>query len=151
MSPQRGKPFSGLPAVSIRKFGQHTACRGPARTKAEEAQRFMHAGNVQSLVRRTLFEVNSGASHPGNQNLTSAQMARLLLPTPLIVNPNAVFSRRKRARGDGTAGLRHFLSPFYHRETESDTLACRVLARHATVGRPCESFRDIPHARESRS
>ena len=49
----------------------------------------MHAGNVFSLVRRTLFEANSEARRFEKISLTSAQTRRLLPATPWIVNPAA--------------------------------------------------------------
>ena len=47
----------------------------------------MHAGNVFSLVKRTLFEANSDARRVGKASLTSAQTSRLLPATPHTVNP----------------------------------------------------------------
>ena len=49
--------------------------------------RLMRAENDISLVRRTLFEANSGTRRPGNSSLTSAQTRRLLAPSACFVNP----------------------------------------------------------------
>jgi hypothetical protein len=60
---------------------------------AQETQRkhccFLQAGNVSSLVERTLFEENSEARRFEKENLTSAQTRRLLTPSRRIVNPKA--------------------------------------------------------------
>jgi hypothetical protein len=88
--------FPQQTTVSIREFGQNTALRGPARTKAEEAETAScMPEDGQSLVKRTLFEVNSGARRPGNQNLTSAQIARLLLASSGSVKCEATISPLK--------------------------------------------------------
>lgn len=47
----------------------------------------MHAGNVFSLVKRTLFEANSKACRFGRESLTSVLTGRLLLASLLPVNP----------------------------------------------------------------
>jgi len=47
----------------------------------------MRAGNVFSLVKRTLFEANSKARRFGPESFTSVLTARLLLASLRTVNP----------------------------------------------------------------
>ena len=49
----------------------------------------MRAGDVFSLVKRTLFEANSKACRLGKASLTSVLTSRLLLVSPMSVNPEA--------------------------------------------------------------
>jgi hypothetical protein len=80
----------------------------------------MHAGNVFSLVKRTLFEANSGARRPEKQSLTSAQTTRLLLASPLTVNPGARNMWRKPGLGAPRCSARNILSTVRACEKESD-------------------------------
>ncbi|MEO5757614.1 MAG: hypothetical protein ABIQ51_12245, partial [Mesorhizobium sp.] len=91
--------------------------------------RFVHAGNVFSLVKRTLFEANSKACRFGRESLTSVLTGRLLPATPRTVNPAAPNIALKPGLGCHAKTACNFLSPFCKRKEESD----RLLA----VARPC--------------
>ena len=64
----------------------------------------MHAGNVFSLVKRTLFETNSKARRLEKESLTSAQTGRLLLARFSPVNPAPSFIALKPGLGNYAAG-----------------------------------------------
>lgn len=89
----------------------------------------MHAGNVFSLVKRTLFEANSKARRFGKESLTSVLTGRLLLASLLSVNPGAPNIAREPGLGSHAKIACNFLSPFCKGWEESD----RLLA----VTRPC--------------
>ena len=82
----------------------------------------MHAGNVFSLVKRTLFEANSKACRFGKESLTSVLTGRLLLASPLSVNPATANIALKPGLGSHAESACNFLSPFRKGEEESDRL-----------------------------
>lgn len=86
----------------------------------------MRAGNVFSLVKRTLFEANSKACRSGQESLTSVLTSRLLLVRPLPVNPataNIAVNSRLMSHAQNAC---NFIAPFFKSEEESDRL-CAVL------------------------
>ncbi|MEI9406820.1 hypothetical protein [Mesorhizobium argentiipisi] len=83
----------------------------------------MLAGNVFSLVKRTLFEANSKACRFGQESLTSVLTSRLLLATPRSVNPEAPNIAPNRGLGSHAKNACNFLAPFFKSEEESDRLA----------------------------
>jgi hypothetical protein len=87
----------------------------------------MHAGNVVSLVKRTLFEANSKARRLGKADLTSVQTGRLLLATRQTVNPAALQIPPLPGRGSHACSACNILAPFWAREEESDPLATVAL------------------------
>lgn len=89
----------------------------------------MRAGNVFSLVKRTLFEANSKACRFGQESLTSVLTSRLLLATPGSVNPGAANIASNPKLGSHAKNACNFLASFFKSEEESDWL-CAVL-------RPC--------------
>jgi len=89
----------------------------------------VHAGNVFSLVKRTLFEANSKACRFGRESLTSVLTGRLLLASPRTVNPGAPNIALKPGLGSHAKTAGNFLSPFCKTEEESDPLLA--------VARPC--------------
>jgi hypothetical protein len=82
----------------------------------------MHAGNVFSLVKRTLFEANSKACRFGSKSLTSVLTGRLLLARLCTVNPGAPNIARKPRLGSHAKNACNFLSPFCTGKEESDRL-----------------------------
>jgi hypothetical protein len=88
----------------------------------------MHAGNVFSLVKRTLFEANSKACRFGRESLTSVLTGRLLLASLLPVNPGAPNITLKPRLGSHAESACNFLSPFCKSKEESD--------RRLAVARP---------------
>jgi hypothetical protein len=82
----------------------------------------MHAGNVFSLVKRTLFEANSKACRFGRESLTSVLTGRLLLVSPRTVNPGVANIALKPGLGSHAKTACNFLSPFCKGEEESDRL-----------------------------
>jgi len=89
----------------------------------------MRAGNVFSLVKRTLFEANSKACRLGKESLTSVLTGRLLLVTPRTVNPGAPNIARQPGLGSHAKNACNFVSQFCKGEEESDRLCA--------VARPC--------------
>lgn len=83
----------------------------------------MRAGNVFSLVKRTLFEANSKACRFGQESLTSVLTSRLLLATPRSVNPEAANIAPNRRLGSHAKNACNFLASFFKSEEESDRLA----------------------------
>jgi hypothetical protein len=79
----------------------------------------VHAGNVFSLVKRTLFEANSKACRFGRESLTSVLTGRLLLASPRTVNPGAANIALKPGLGSHAKTACNFLSPFCKDEEES--------------------------------
>jgi hypothetical protein len=86
------------------------------------ARRFMHAGNVFSLVKRTLFEANSRTGRSEKKNLTSAQTRRLIRATPNIVNPGPPTKSTKPRLGPHGCHARNFIAHMPGGKTESDAL-----------------------------
>jgi hypothetical protein len=86
----------------------------------------VHAGNVFSLVKRTLFEANSKACRFGQESLTSVLTSRLLLATPGSVNPGEANIAPNWRLGSHTKNACNFLASFFESEEESDRL-CAVL------------------------
>lgn len=80
----------------------------------------MRAGNVFSLVKRTLFETNSKARRLGKASLTSVLTWRLLLARPLPVNPATANIARNSGRGSHAENACNFLASFFKGEEESD-------------------------------
>ncbi|RWA64157.1 hypothetical protein [Mesorhizobium sp.] len=89
----------------------------------------MRAGNVFSLVKRTLFEANSKACRLEKESLTSVLTGRLLLVTLRTVNPALANIARGPGLGSHAKNACNFLASFCKREEESD----RLLA----VAQPC--------------
>ena len=89
----------------------------------------MRAGNVFSLVKRTLFEANSKACRFGRESLTSVLTGRLLLVSPRTVNPGVANIASKPGLGSYAKTACNFLSPFCKRKEESDP--------RSTVAKPC--------------
>lgn len=83
----------------------------------------MRAGNVFSLVKRTLFETNSKACRLGKAGLTSVLTWRLLLVRPLPVNPATANIAVNSELGSHAKSACNFIAPFFKREEESDRLA----------------------------
>lgn len=83
----------------------------------------MHAGNVFSLVKRTLFEANSKACRFGSESLTSVLTGRLLLVWPLSVNPGAANIALNPRFASHAKDACNFLAPFFKGKAESDRLA----------------------------
>ena len=83
----------------------------------------MRAGNVFSLVKRTLFETNSKACRLGKAGLTSVLTWRLLLVRPLPVNPATANIAVNSRLGSHARNACNFLAPFFKSEEESDRLA----------------------------
>ncbi len=83
----------------------------------------MRAGNVFSLVKRTLFETNSKACRLGKAGLTSVLTWRLLLVRPLPVNPATANIAVNLGLGSHAQNACNFLAPFFKGEEESDRLA----------------------------
>ncbi|MGX5805614.1 hypothetical protein ACWGS9_30975 [Bradyrhizobium sp. Arg314] len=83
----------------------------------------MRAGNVFSLVKRTLFETNSKARRFGKAGLTSALTWRLLLVRPLPVNPGTANIAANSGLGSHAQNACNFLASFFESEEESDRLA----------------------------
>ena len=86
----------------------------------------MRAGNVFSLVKRTLFEANSKACRSGQESLTSVLTSRLLLATPRSVNPGEANIAPNPRLGSHAKNACNFLASFFKSEEESDRL-CAVL------------------------
>ena len=86
----------------------------------------MRAGNVFSLVKRTLFETNSKACRLGKAGLTSVLTWRLLLVRPLPVNPATANIAVNSRLGSHAQNACNFIAPFFKSEEESDRL-CAVL------------------------
>lgn len=86
----------------------------------------MRAGNVFSLVKRTLFEANSKACRFGQESLTSVLTSRLLLATPGSVNPGGANIAPNARLGSHAENACNFLASFFKSEEESDRL-CAVL------------------------
>jgi hypothetical protein len=86
----------------------------------------MRAGNVFSLVKRTLFEANSKACRFGQESLTSVLTSRLLLATPGSVNPGEANIAPNWRLGSHAKNACNFLASFFKSEEESDRL-CAVL------------------------
>ena len=86
----------------------------------------MRAGNVFSLVKRTLFEANSKACRFGQESLTSVLTSRLLLATPGSVNPGEANIAPNRRLGSHAKNACNFLASFFKSGEESDRL-CAVL------------------------
>jgi hypothetical protein len=82
----------------------------------------MRAGDVFSLVKRTLFEANSKARRFGKASLTSVLTGRLLLVSPRSVNPATANIALKPWLGSHAKTACNFLSPFCKSEEESDRL-----------------------------
>jgi hypothetical protein len=82
----------------------------------------MHAGNVFSLVKRTLFEANSKACRFGSESLTSVLTGRLLLASPLPVNPAASNIAPNPRLGSHAKNACNFLLEFFKWKQESDRL-----------------------------
>jgi hypothetical protein len=89
----------------------------------------MRAGNVFSLVKRTLFEANSKACRLEKESLTSVLTGRLLLVTLRTVNPALANIARRPGLGSHAKNACNFLASFCKGEEESDRLL--------TVVRPC--------------
>jgi hypothetical protein len=83
----------------------------------------MRAGNVFSLVKRTLFEANSKAGRFGQESLTSVLTSRLLLATPGSVNPGAANIAPNPGMGSHAENACNFLASFFNSKEESDRLA----------------------------
>lgn len=83
----------------------------------------MRAGNVFSLVKRTLFETNSKARRFGKAGLTSVLTSRLLLVRPLPVNPATANIAVNSRLGSHAQIACNFIAPFFKSEEESDRLA----------------------------
>jgi hypothetical protein len=79
----------------------------------------VHAGNVFSLVKRTLFEANSKACRFGRESLTSVLTGRLLLARPRSVNPGAANIALKPGLGSHAKTACNFLSCFCKDDDES--------------------------------
>ncbi|WP_210213191.1 hypothetical protein, partial [Mesorhizobium sp. M1E.F.Ca.ET.063.01.1.1] len=73
----------------------------------------MRAGNVFSLVKRTLFETNSKARRLGKASLTSVLTGRLLLARPLSVNPEAANIAPNSRLGSHAENACNFLASFF--------------------------------------
>ncbi|MET3592815.1 hypothetical protein ABID26_002203 [Mesorhizobium shonense] len=82
----------------------------------------MRAGNVFSLVKRTLFEANSKARRLGKASLTSVLTGRLLLARSLSVNPGTANIAPDPELGSHAKNACNFLAPFFKDEEESDRL-----------------------------
>lgn len=82
----------------------------------------MRAGNVFSLVKRTLFETNSKARRLGKASLTSVLTGRLLLARSLSVNPGTANIAPDPELGSHARNACNFLAPFFKDEEESDRL-----------------------------
>jgi hypothetical protein len=82
----------------------------------------MRAGDVFSLVKRTLFEANSKACRFGQESLTSVLTSRLLLATPGSVNPGEANIAPNRRLGSHARNACNFLASFFKSEEESDWL-----------------------------
>ena len=82
----------------------------------------MRAGNVFSLVKRTLFEANSKARRFGKESLTSVLTGRLLLASPMPVNPATPNIAPEPGLGSHAKNACNFLSSFCKGEEESDRL-----------------------------
>ena len=89
----------------------------------------MRAGNVFSLVKRTLFEANSKACRLEKESLTSVLTSRLLLATPGSVIPGEANIAPNPRLGSHAKNACNFLASFCKGEEESDRLL--------TVVRPC--------------
>lgn len=83
----------------------------------------MRAGNVFSLVKRTLFETNSKARRLGRASLTSVLTWRLLLVRPFPVNPATANIAVNSGRDSHAQNACNFIAPFFKSEEESDRLA----------------------------
>ena len=83
----------------------------------------MRAGNVFSLVKRTLFETNSKARRFGQESLTSVLTGRLLLASPPTVNPGTANIAANSGLGSHAENACNFLAPFFKGEEESDRLS----------------------------
>ncbi|WP_139032206.1 hypothetical protein [Mesorhizobium amorphae] len=86
----------------------------------------MRAGNVFSLVKRTLFEANSKACRFGRESLTSVLTGRLLLASPMAVNPATPNIAPQPGLGSHAKSACNFLSQFCKGEEESDRLLAVV-------------------------
>ncbi|WP_189521205.1 hypothetical protein [Mesorhizobium sp. M1B.F.Ca.ET.045.04.1.1] len=82
----------------------------------------MRAGDVFSLVKRTLFEANSKARRLGKASLTSVLTGRLLLARSLSVNPGTANIAPDPELGSHARNACNFLAPFFKDEEESDRL-----------------------------
>jgi hypothetical protein len=82
----------------------------------------MHAGNVVSLVKRTLFEANSKARRLGKADLTSVQTSRLLLATSQTVKPATPEITFASVLGCPARDACNILASFCICEEESDRL-----------------------------
>ncbi|MDX8503533.1 hypothetical protein RFM99_34845 [Mesorhizobium sp. VK4C] len=83
----------------------------------------MRAGNVFSLVKRTLFETNSKARRLGKAGLTSVLTWRLLLASLMSVNPEAANIAPTPRLGSHAKIACNFLASFFKGEEESDRLS----------------------------
>ena len=83
----------------------------------------MRAGNVFSLVKRTLFETNSKARRFGKAGLTSVLTSRLLLVRPLPVNPATANIAVNSRLGSHAQNACNFIAPFFKGGEESDRLS----------------------------
>lgn len=83
----------------------------------------MRAGDVFSLVKRTLFEANSKARRLGKESLTSVLTWRLLPARPLSVNPGTGNIARLPKLGSHAENACNFLASFFKDEEESDRLS----------------------------
>ncbi|MGX8007692.1 hypothetical protein ACVDG8_001115 [Mesorhizobium sp. ORM8.1] len=97
----------------------------------------MRAGNVFSLVKRTLFEANSKACRFGQESLTSVLTGRLLLATLPTVNPGTPNIALGSGLGSHAENACNFLAPFFKDEEESDRLSTVLLAGFMAKGRLC--------------
>lgn len=80
----------------------------------------MQAGNVVSLVKRTLFEANSKACRLGRASLTSVLTGGLLLATPPTVKPDALNIAPGRKPNAAARPRDNFLSQRNKRGKEYD-------------------------------
>ena len=94
----------------------------------------MRAGNVFSLVKRTLFEANSKACRSGQESLTSVLTSRLLLATPGSVNPGEANIAPNPRLGSHAKNACNFLASFFKSEEESDRLAAVFAACFVSKG-----------------
>lgn len=83
----------------------------------------MRAGDVFSLVKRTLFEANSKACRFGQASLTSVLTWRLLLASLMSVNPEAANIAPIPRLGSHAENACNFLASFFKSGEESDRLS----------------------------
>jgi hypothetical protein len=95
----------------------------------------MQAGNVFSLVKRTLFEANSKARRFGRASLTSVLTGRLLLATPQTVKPEQPNIAAPDDRGRVTPTPGNFLSHFCGRRKECNRFLSVSYPRFMRKGR----------------